>query len=144
MVKVNASIIATVRRFLTKLNEQGIRIESAYLFGSYVKGTENTWSDIDVAVISPDITYDRFDERIRLTKLSYEIDSRIEPVPFRPDTFIDEDPLVWEIKKRGHTYRKCPSQHYIATTKSNCFNPLSIFSKMDFMSEFNSRVKVDL
>ena len=108
MVKVNASILETVRRFLTKLNEQGIRIESAYLFGSYVKGTENAWSDIDVAVISPDITYDRFDERIRLTKLSYEIDSRIEPVPFRPDTFIDEDPLVWEIKKEGILIENVP------------------------------------
>jgi hypothetical protein len=29
------------------------------------------------------------------------IDSRIEPVPFRPEAFFDEDPLVWEIKKEG-------------------------------------------
>ena len=34
-------------------------------------------------------------------KLSSDIDTRIEPVPFRPDTFIDEDPLVREIKKSG-------------------------------------------
>lgn len=33
--------------------------------------------------------------------IASEIDDRIEPVPFRPDTFVDEDPLVWEIKKEG-------------------------------------------
>jgi hypothetical protein len=34
-------------------------------------------------------------------KLAGEIDSRIEPVPFCPETFVEEDPLVWEIKKTG-------------------------------------------
>jgi predicted nucleotidyltransferase len=101
VVKVNAPIIDTVQRFLAKLSEQGIHIDSAYLFGSYAKGTENRWSDIDVAIISSDITDDRLEERIRFSKLSSDIDTRKEPVPFRPDTFVDEDPLAWEIKKEG-------------------------------------------
>ena len=62
MAKVNALIIDTVKRFLSKLKEQGIHIESAYIFVSYVKGTENAWSDIDVAVISSDITDDRLED----------------------------------------------------------------------------------
>jgi hypothetical protein len=33
--------------------------------------------------------------------VSSDIDWRIEPVPFKPETFVDEDPLVWEIKKEG-------------------------------------------
>jgi len=41
------------------------------------------------------------EERIRLMKLSATVDSRIEPVPFRPDTFVNEDPLAWEIKRKG-------------------------------------------
>ena len=49
----------------------------------------------------PNISDDRLEERVRFAKLSSAIDSRIEPVPFRPDTFVDEDPLVWEIKKEG-------------------------------------------
>ena len=40
-----------------------------------------------------------------LVELAYHfvslIDSRIEPVPFRPEDFVDEDPLVWEVKKEG-------------------------------------------
>ena len=101
MAEINASIIDTVNKFLDKLRENGIPVEAAYLFGSYAKGREQDWSDIDVAVISSDISDDRFEERIRLTKISSAIDSRIEPVPFRPDTFVDEDPLVWVIKREG-------------------------------------------
>ena len=101
MAEINASIIETLKKFLEKLKENGIPIEAAYLFGSYAKGRAKEWSDIDVAVISSDISDDRLEERIRLSKISSHIDSRIEPVPFRPDTFVDEDPLVWEIKKEG-------------------------------------------
>lgn len=101
MAEINASITDIIYKFLDTLKEQGIHVHSAYLFGSYAKGSENKWSDIDIAVISPDIKYDRYRERIRLMKLSARIDTRIEPAPFRPDTFVDEDPLAWEIKRVG-------------------------------------------
>ncbi len=101
MVEINTAIIETIRKFLDKLAMSGIRIESAYLYGSYAKGVANEWSDIDIAVISSEFTGDRFEEGFRLMKLSCDIDSRIEPVTFRPEDFVDEDPLVWEIKKEG-------------------------------------------
>ncbi len=101
MGKINASIIDTVRQFLAKLHEEGIDTESAYLFGSWARGAENKWSDIDVAIVSSNLSEDRFEERLRMAKVSATIDSRIEPVPFRPEAFIDEDPLVWEIKTKG-------------------------------------------
>ena len=34
-------------------------------------------------------------------KIAGNIDSRLEPVPFNSNTFIQEDPLVWEILKTG-------------------------------------------
>jgi predicted nucleotidyltransferase len=101
MAQVDASIINIVKIFLSRLENDGIHIESAFLFGSYARGAENKWSDIDVAIIASNISDDRLDERIRFTKVSSDIDSRIEPVPFKPETFVDEDPLVWEIKKEG-------------------------------------------
>ena len=101
MAEIDASIMDAVKKFLDKIRENGIPISSAYLFGSYALGKGSEWSDIDVAVISPAISYDRLEERIRLMKLSATVDSRIEPVPFRPDTFVDEDPLAWEIKRKG-------------------------------------------
>ena len=101
MAEIDASILTAVKRFLDKIRENGIPISSAYLFGSYAQGKGSEWSDIDIAVISPGISDDRLEERIRLMKLSATVDSRIEPVPFRPDTFVDEDPLAWEIKRKG-------------------------------------------
>ena len=101
MAKSIAIINNLVYKFLDKIREQDIKIDSAYLFGSYAKGKENEWSDIDIAIISQSFTEDRFEERVRLTLMSYEIDSRIEPVPFRPENFVDEDPLAYEIKRTG-------------------------------------------
>jgi predicted nucleotidyltransferase len=102
MAEVNALAVELAKKFITYLQNQGIKIDSAYLFGSFAKGTEHKWSDIDVAVISSDFSDDRFEEGVRLMILSHDIDNRIEPVPFNPETFIDENPLAWEIKKTGY------------------------------------------
>jgi predicted nucleotidyltransferase len=59
------------------------------------------WSDIDVAIVSPQISNDRFEERIRLTELALSIDNRLEPLPFNPDNFNDDDPFVRLIKEEG-------------------------------------------
>lgn len=101
MAEIGSTIKNKISLFLKKLNENGITTEKAYIFGSYSKGSENSLSDIDVAVISSDLSDDRFNERIRLMKIAYDIDSRIEPVPFNTNTFVMEDPLVWEIIKTG-------------------------------------------
>lgn len=103
MAKVAAAVAVMdiVKRFLSRLDEEGIHVESAYLFGSYAKGAENKWSDIDIAIVSSEITGDGIEDIIRLVKIASKIDTRIEPVPFNPDGFVDEDPLVWEIKKEG-------------------------------------------
>ena len=101
MAEINPSVKKKVGLFLKKLDENGIKLGKAYIFGSYSKGIENSLSDIDVAIISPNLTDDRFNERIRLMKIASNIDSRIEPVPFNSRTFVEEDPLVWEILKTG-------------------------------------------
>jgi len=101
MAGINPSVKDKVNFFIEKLNENGIKIEKAYIFGSYSKGIENKWSDIDVAIISSNLTDDRFNERLRLMKIASNIDNRIEPVPYNLNTFVEEDPLVWEILKTG-------------------------------------------
>jgi predicted nucleotidyltransferase len=80
MAEINASILNSVKTFLDQLKERGVPVEAAYLFGSYAKGREKEWSDIDVAIIFSNISDDRFEERIRFTKRFFAIDSRIEPV----------------------------------------------------------------
>jgi len=89
-----------VQNFLDEIQKL-YRVDSAYLFGSYAKGTSNQWSDIDLAIISSDFSEDLYEERLFLMRLAAEIDDRIEPKPFRPETFTAIEPLVDEIKKNG-------------------------------------------
>lgn len=101
MAQIDDDVLGKVRIFITRLKESGISVESAYLFGSYATNRAGRWSDIDVAIVSPDFSDDRYNERLRLMRLSAEIDNRIEPVPFQSNAFSDTDPLVDEIKKSG-------------------------------------------
>lgn len=101
MAEIDALIWKNVQLFLDKLQRRGITISQAYIFGSYAKGKANRWSDIDIAIVSPQITEDRFEERVKLTKIAISVDDRLEPLPFTPDTFSDDDPFVRKIKNEG-------------------------------------------
>ena len=101
MAEIEPVVFKKVQAFLDKLRLTGFHISKAYIFGSYAKGQADRWSDIDVAIISPQISNDRFEERIRLTELSMSIDDRIEPLPFNLDSFNDDDPFVRQIKIEG-------------------------------------------
>jgi len=57
-------------------------------------------SDIDIAIIFSD--YDnRLDRQVELMKLTRQIDTRIEPHPFREKDFDFTNPLVNEIVSHG-------------------------------------------
>ena len=100
MAQVSDNVIQSVERFLTAVR-QVRRVEAAYLYGSQARGTASEWSDIDVAVISPDFQADRFQERLLLMRLAARIDDRIEPHPFRPEDFCPSSPLASEIQRTG-------------------------------------------
>ncbi len=59
------------------------------------------WSDIDLAIISPDFSTDLFQEQLNLMRLAAQIDDRIEPRPFRPKDFDTGEPLVNKIQRTG-------------------------------------------
>lgn len=101
MAQVDTVVLNTVRLYIEKLTRSGLHISKAYIFGSYAKGRADRWSDIDVAIVSPQISDDRFEERIKLMELAIPIDDRLEPLPFSVHSFVDDDPLVREIKKEG-------------------------------------------
>lgn len=94
-------VLAKVRELLRLLRSANVTITAAYLYGSYAVGTAHADSDIDVAVISPDLSGDRLQDWLRLTYIATHIDSRFEVIGFLPEQFRDEHPLVWEIKTSG-------------------------------------------
>ena len=100
MAQIAPDVIASVERFLAVVRQR-LRIEAAYLYGSQAVGSARPWSDIDVAVISPDFSDDLFQERVTLMRWAAEIDDRIEPQPFTPERFGPNDPLASEISRSG-------------------------------------------
>lgn len=70
------------------------------LFGSYAKGKQKKWSDIDVAVVLPEVE-DRLKLEVDLRLKSLIIDERINPFVFSRKEFQENSPLIWEIKKYG-------------------------------------------
>lgn len=53
MVTTATDLKEIVARFVSLLGN-AVRVEAIILFGSYANGTPNEWSDVDIAVISPD------------------------------------------------------------------------------------------
>jgi len=100
MAERNDDVRKIVTHFLDEVQKK-YNIVGAYLYGSYAKGTSGKWSDIDVAIISPDFSDDLFAERLSLMQLAVSIDDRIEPKPFKKELFDRNDPLVDEIQKNG-------------------------------------------
>jgi len=94
-------VIEKVKRYLSELNKHGIRIEKAYLYGSYARGNYHKDSDIDIVIISRNFQGMRFSDWKEIAPLTEDIDVRIEPMPYRPEDFTDSDPLAVEVMATG-------------------------------------------
>lgn len=101
MAQKTDQAIEIVKNFLDELTKQKMKISFAYLYGSYLTDSVRPDSDIDVAIISDALTGDWIKDWEMLCRIRRNINVKIEPVPFRPEEFCDENPLVWEIKHKG-------------------------------------------
>lgn len=73
----------------------------AYIFGSYAKGRQTEWSDIDLALVSDRFEGNFFYDRCKLSPYVIKINTDIETHPFRPEDFTKENPFVEEIIETG-------------------------------------------
>lgn len=90
-----------IRRYIEVLRLHQVLPVEVFLFGSYAKGNPRRDSDIDVAIVSGSLSGDRFDDRLQLMHLRWDIDLRIEPHPFRPEDFNEDNPEAAEIMRTG-------------------------------------------
>ena len=99
---MDKNIDIAIAKYLELIKEKYSNIESAYLFGSYVKGNSTEDSDIDIALIFTSLNdSQRFEIQVQLMLLAAEIDSRIEPHPISHEDFHSGNPFIAEIKKTG-------------------------------------------
>ncbi|MDD5091297.1 MAG: nucleotidyltransferase domain-containing protein [Candidatus Wallbacteria bacterium] len=95
-----SEILKVISAFLAELKKKNIRISAAYLFGSYANGKPDEWSDVDLALVTPDLEGNSFDFLFELTKLAKKIDLDLEPHPISEADF-PIHPLHHEIIAAG-------------------------------------------
>ncbi len=101
MPKSTDKIITKVKTLVKKLKEAGFHLRAIYLYGSYADGKHKKNSDIDLAIISPDFRLDTMHDWTKVFRICLEVDSRIEPILYRPQDLKTPHPLAYRIKKYG-------------------------------------------
>ena len=100
---VDAAIVGAVRHYLDVLRrEHALDVRHGVVFGSYVRGQADQWSDIDLVVVAG-----RFDGGIArkdvelLWWVAAHTDSRIEPIPCGERQWVeDRSSAIIEIARR--------------------------------------------
>ncbi|MEA2097820.1 MAG: nucleotidyltransferase domain-containing protein [Patescibacteria group bacterium] len=92
-----------IERYIDILKEDRLPIKKVVLFGSFARGSQRKWSDIDLCVVSPKFK-NSFEASQYLWKKRkiFDLNYTIEPVGFNLNNFNDKyDSLANEIRKTG-------------------------------------------
>lgn len=103
MVKTRDQVEAIVRAYVKEVSKT-YRIEQVILFGSYASGNATEFSDIDLAIVSPDFRGRPEMEILQdLSRKTMSIDTSLEVLAFTPEEFVSPDPLsfLYQVKKNG-------------------------------------------
>ena len=98
---VEDAVIESVKRYLASLPALGIHARRAVLFGSYVQGQADEYSDIDLVVIAPEFDGSREISLIKALWRATVSDNRIEPIPCGEQEWeTDQGRPILEIARR--------------------------------------------
>ena len=90
------------KKYLEEVRRLGVRVDKAYLFGSYAKGKVWKGSDLDVCVVSKDFGKNYNSDKMLLNKAALKVNPLIEPVAYSPVDFANKyDSLVEEVRRFG-------------------------------------------
>jgi len=91
-------VIDLVKKY-TEIIKEKFDLNKVVLYGSYSRGDQKEWSDIDVAIFLNEIKGDIMANEFILYKLRRNIDSRIEPIIL--DEKNDESGFAGEVLRNG-------------------------------------------
>ena len=101
MLTQNAAI-DIVQNYAREICNIGINLKKVILYGSFAKGTQHEWSDIDVALVADDFTGVPFIDGQRFSGIGIKKPYiRIESLTYPTDYFEESDPFIEEIKNTG-------------------------------------------
>ncbi len=101
MAEIPYRIINIIKQFVAKLEDNNIKVERAFLFGSYAQGTFNDWSDIDLAIVSTAFDGERFSDRNKIRRIKLSVSCDLDPIPYNPIDFNSNNPFVESILRTG-------------------------------------------
>ncbi|MDY7076972.1 MAG: nucleotidyltransferase domain-containing protein [Chloroflexota bacterium] len=100
----STSVADQVERFVAQLN-RALKLERVILFGSHAYGWPHEWSDIDVAVISPDFSdLGRVARLEWLERVAWEAKAHaVEPVGLTAEEYAEAShlSLMGEVREKG-------------------------------------------
>ena len=95
-----STAIESAKAFVNTCIANGLPITEAFLFGSYSKGEQREYSDIDLAIISDVFTFDFIENNHKTALINYHYPD-IEVHHFSTTAFKNETPFIAEIKRTG-------------------------------------------
>ena len=101
MAQIPRKIMETINKYLDALKSNNIPLQEAILFGSYARGNQQEWSDIDIALVSTSFKGNRIEDKDTIRKITLSVSSEIEVIPFSPNDFNLQNPLAKEIIQTG-------------------------------------------
>lgn len=100
--KIPKKLEKKIHEYIDILKKDKLPINKVILFGSFAKGTEHKWSDVDLCVISPKFKNPMKAMNYLWQKTVFDMKYTIEPIGFNPDDFKDKySSLINEIKTNG-------------------------------------------
>ena len=93
-------IVDMLKRYIFILRSEGITVDKAYLYGSYLSNTASADSDIDVMIV----TEKEDDYEIgKIWNLTRKVNTKIEPYLVGKSRFVDSQnsPLIDLVKRTG-------------------------------------------
>lgn len=101
MLTQNAAI-NIVRNYAHEIQDAGVNLRKVILYGSFAKGTQHEWSDIDVALVADEFVGYSFIDKDRFPYIGIKKPyCRIETKTYPTDYFQEGDPFIEEIKNTG-------------------------------------------
>jgi uncharacterized protein len=100
-MRTKDSAIEYSRKYLAMVKELNIKIEKAFLFGSYSNNQQRQHSDIDLAIISKDFSDDPLEnwKKVGLANIKYNL---VEPHLYTWKDFKGRNSfLIEEVLKKG-------------------------------------------
>jgi predicted nucleotidyltransferase len=99
------TVIERVKEAVIELKRQ-IPIDCVYLFGSYAKGTPKPYSDVDIAIVSPEFGKNYINETVFMMEIFHGTGLIVEPHAYsreelentEKNTFLYEEVLQKGIK----------------------------------------------